>query len=55
MHTEFWWGNLTERDRLEDLCLDNGNIEMAVERRRVGGCGADRDKWRVFANFHKLS
>jgi hypothetical protein len=22
MHTEFWWGNLRERDRLEDLGVD---------------------------------
>jgi hypothetical protein len=22
MRTEFWWGNLTEGDRLEDLYLD---------------------------------
>jgi len=22
MHTEFWWGNLRERDRLEDLGID---------------------------------
>jgi hypothetical protein len=22
MHTEIWWGNLRERDRLEDLGVD---------------------------------
>jgi hypothetical protein len=21
MHTEFWWGNLTEVDHLEDICM----------------------------------
>ena len=29
-HTGFWWRNLTERDKLEDLVVEGDNIKMNV-------------------------
>jgi hypothetical protein len=28
MHTGLWWGNLKERDHLEDLGADEDNIKI---------------------------
>ena len=35
-HTGFWWGNLRERDRLEDLCVDEkNNVEWIFSEIRL--------------------
>ena len=31
MYTGFWWGYLIERDHLEDLGTDGGNIKMNIQ------------------------
>jgi hypothetical protein len=28
LHTGFWWGDLNERDHLEDLGMDGDSIKM---------------------------
>jgi len=32
MHTEFWWGNLTDRDHLEDLGVDGKILRQNLPR-----------------------
>jgi len=48
-HTGFWWGNLKERDHLED-----GRVMHLVQIGRVNvdwnELAQDRDKWRAFVN-----
>ena len=39
MHTKFWWGNLMERDNLEDIGVD-GRIIMHFK-----GVGRDGMEW----------
>ena len=35
MHTGFWWGNLNQRDKLEDLGVDGRKmIKMDLKERR---------------------
>jgi len=55
-YTGFWWGNLKERDHLEDRGVDGGdNIKM--DHQKVG-CGdmdwtemaLNRVRWRAFVN-----
>jgi len=41
VHTEFWWGNLRHRDRLEDLDTDGTIILKRIFKRRNGGHGLD--------------
>jgi hypothetical protein len=36
VHTEFWWGNLRERDNLEDLNLIGGIILKWIFNKLVG-------------------
>ena len=49
----FWWGNLAERDHLEDLGVDGRIILRWIFRKwDVEGMGSielarDRDRWRV--------
>jgi hypothetical protein len=31
VHTEFWWGNLSERDHLEDPGMDEDSITMDLQ------------------------
>jgi hypothetical protein len=55
VHTGFWWGNLRERDHLEDRDVDGDNIKMDLQE---GGCGGmdwidlaqNRDRWRSVVN-----
>jgi hypothetical protein len=56
VHTGFWWGNLSERDHLEDPGSD-GRIILRWNLQEVG-CGdmewielaQDRDRWRAVVN-----
>jgi hypothetical protein len=55
MYTEFWWGNLRERDHLEDPGLDGSNIKVDLHDVGFGGMdwidlAQDRDRWRVLMN-----
>jgi hypothetical protein len=36
VHTGCWWGNLKERDHLEDLSLDGGLYFNEFSRNRIG-------------------
>jgi len=55
VHAGFWWGNLSERDHLEDPSVD-GRIIVKWIFRKLGG-GMDwidlaqiRDSWRALVN-----
>jgi len=54
-YTLFWWGNLRERDHLEDPDVD-GRIILRWIFRKWNGCmdwiclAQDRDVWRVLVN-----
>ena len=56
MSTGFWWGNLRERDQLEDPDID-GSINSKIELQDVG-CGGmdwidvagDSDRWLALVN-----
>jgi hypothetical protein len=54
MHTGFWWGNVRERDHLEDPGLD-GIMLRWIFRKLDGsmdyvGLVQDGDKWRALLN-----
>jgi hypothetical protein len=40
-YTGFWWGNLRERDHLEDAGIDEDNIKMDLQATGCGGDGLD--------------
>jgi hypothetical protein len=55
MHTKFWEESLKERDQLEDLGIDGGNIKMVLKE--IGWesvdlihLAEDRDQWWAFVN-----
>ena len=52
MHTGFWWGNMRERDHLEDTGLDGRIILKWNFRRGVEwiDLAQDRDRWRAPLN-----
>jgi hypothetical protein len=42
MHAGFWWGNLKERDNVENLGIDGRIIlQMYLKRNGMGGHGLD--------------
>jgi hypothetical protein len=64
-YTGFWWGNLRERDHLEDLGIDG--VDIKLELKEVGCGGMDSielaqgtDRWWALVNgvmtfgFHKM-
>jgi hypothetical protein len=62
VHTGFWWGDLRERDHLEDLSIDGRVIVKYIFKKRDGGhdLAQDRGNWRALVNaimnlwFHKI-
>ena len=55
MHTEFWWGNVKERDRFEDPDVDVRIILKWIFRKWDGGMdwidlAQDRDGLRALVN-----
>jgi hypothetical protein len=53
-HTGFGWGNLRERDHMEDPGVDGRIILNWIYRKWGGGHGLDlaqnRDRWRAVVN-----
>jgi hypothetical protein len=55
VYAGFWWGNLRERDHLEDLGVDGRIILRWVFRKLDEGMDwndlvQDRDRWRSLVN-----
>jgi hypothetical protein len=55
VHTEFWWGNLRERDHLEDLSIDERITLKRIfklQDRRVEwiDLAKDKNRWRALMN-----
>jgi hypothetical protein len=55
MYTEFWWGNLIERDHLGDPGVDLGGRRIIKKKKWEGDMdwnelAQDRDRWRAFVN-----
>jgi hypothetical protein len=55
VHTGFWWGNLRERDHLEDRGVGEDNIKMELQEVEWGGMywidlAQNRDRWRAGVN-----
>jgi hypothetical protein len=63
MHTRLWWGNLRERDYLEDLGMDERKIINWIFKKWDGGVdwiglAENRDRrpalMNALAGFHKV-
>ena len=55
MYTGFWWGNLRNRDHLEDPDIDGRIILRLIFSKWAGGVdwndvALDRDRWRALVN-----
>ena len=57
MYIGFWWGNLREKDHLEDPGVRSweDNITLDLQEVRCGGMdwielAQDRDRWRALVN-----
>jgi hypothetical protein len=55
VQTEFWWGNLRERDHLEEPGVDGRITLRWIFRKLDGGMvwialAQDRDRWRALVN-----
>ena len=58
VHSGFWWGNLRERDHLEDSGIEKRIILKWTFRKRDGGMdwidlAQDGDRWRALVNAVK--
>jgi hypothetical protein len=55
VYTGFWWGNLRERDHLEDPGIEKANIKMYLQEVVSVGMvlidvAQDRDRWLTLVN-----
>ena len=55
VYTGFWWGNLREREHLENTGIDGKIIEMDLQEVRCEGMAwielaQDRDRWWAIVN-----
>jgi hypothetical protein len=55
VHSGFWWGNLKERDHLEESGIEERMILKGIFRKWDGGMdwidlAQDRERWRALVN-----